>query len=126
MIKGDMYMYEDYSRQSLPDRKYRELLGTAICVFNSNNAFVIENLLNISDKHDWWHLIDQESGTIEKIMKGKKYINAFQGNEQILRLWHKLILERNRIIHSFQVTDNEYSDDIDGQVLFTKVKGSGR
>ena len=27
-------MYEPYTRQSLPDKEYRELLGSAICVFN--------------------------------------------------------------------------------------------
>ena len=28
-------MYESYTRQALPSKKYRELIGTAICVFNS-------------------------------------------------------------------------------------------
>ncbi len=35
-------MYESYSKQALPSKEYRELLGTALCVFNSNNNFVIE------------------------------------------------------------------------------------
>ena len=34
-------MYEKYTRQSLPNDDYRELLGSAISVFNSNNAFII-------------------------------------------------------------------------------------
>ena len=38
-------MYESYTRQSLPTKQYRELLGSAICVFNSNNAFIIENIV---------------------------------------------------------------------------------
>lgn len=38
-------MYENYTRHSLPDKEYRELLGSAICVFNSNNSFIIENVL---------------------------------------------------------------------------------
>ena len=38
-------MYEDYTRQSLPSKEYRELLGSALCVFNSKNAFIIENIL---------------------------------------------------------------------------------
>ena len=33
-------MYENYTRQSLPTKEYRELLGSAICVFNSNNSFI--------------------------------------------------------------------------------------
>lgn len=43
-------MYENYTRQSLPDADYRALLGSAISVFNSNNAFIIENILRISGK----------------------------------------------------------------------------
>ena len=43
-------MYEEYSRQALPSKKYRELLGSALCVFNSNNAFVIENILRVDNK----------------------------------------------------------------------------
>lgn len=39
-------MYESYSRQALPRAKYRGLLGSAICVFNSNNDFIVENILN--------------------------------------------------------------------------------
>lgn len=47
-------MYESYTRQALPSKEYRELLGSAICVFNSNNAFVIENILHTnSDDFDW-------------------------------------------------------------------------
>lgn len=47
-------MYEDYTRQSLPEKYYRELLGTALCVFNSNNAFIIETILrmDISGNYD--------------------------------------------------------------------------
>ena len=56
-------MYESCTRQSLPTKQYRELLGSAICVFNSNNAFIIENILKCDDldKYDWYHLIDLES-----------------------------------------------------------------
>ena len=32
-------MYEPYTRQSLPSKEYRELLGSALCVFSSNNGF---------------------------------------------------------------------------------------
>jgi hypothetical protein len=44
-------MYENYTRQALPSKKYRELLGSALCVFNANNAFVIENILRSDDNH---------------------------------------------------------------------------
>ena len=54
-------MYESYTRQALPSKEYRELLGSAICVFNSNNAFVIENILHTNnDDFDWFSLIDKE------------------------------------------------------------------
>ena len=61
-------MYEDYTRQSLPTRQSRELLGSAIYVFNSNNAFLIENTLRCDDigKYDWYDLIDLESGELKK------------------------------------------------------------
>ena len=39
-------MYENYTRQALPPKEYRELLGSAIFVFNSNNAFILENIGN--------------------------------------------------------------------------------
>ena len=60
-------MYESYTRQSLPTKRYRELLGSAICVFNSNNAFIVENILKCDDldKYDWYHLIDLESGRLK-------------------------------------------------------------
>jgi hypothetical protein len=51
-------MYEAYTRQSLPSKKYRELLGSALCVFNSNNSFMIENIIRIDSANDWYELID--------------------------------------------------------------------
>lgn len=99
-------MYEDYSRQSLPSRKYRELLGSALCVFNSNNSFVIENILNVDDTYNWHSLIDKTSGQLfEPIARTitSKY------NNEISELFQDLVNKRNRIIHSFQVTD------LDGQ-----------
>ena len=61
-------MYEQYTRQALPSKKYRELLGSALCVFNSNNAFVIENILrtNENNNYDWYMLIDKESGQLNE------------------------------------------------------------
>lgn len=52
-------MYENYTRQALPSKKYRELLGSALCVFNSNNAFVIENILRSDDNSEYsWYGFD--------------------------------------------------------------------
>ncbi len=109
-------MYEEYTRQSLPSKEYRELLGSAICVFNSNNAFVIENILSndIDKKYSWYELIDKVSGNLHDEVKNT--ISKFS-NEEIASLFKMLVQKRNRIIHSFQVTN------IDGnQILCTKDK----
>ncbi len=97
-------MYESYSRQALPSKNYRELLGAAICVFNSNNSFVIENILrnDAKSRYDWWTLIDMTSGDLSLPIK-KTITKA--SNTQIATLFGDLINKRNRIVHSFQITD---------------------
>ncbi|WP_230199524.1 hypothetical protein [Bacillus testis] len=79
-------MYEEYSKQCLPSKEYRELIGSAICIFNSNNAFIIENILrnDESDKYNWHKLIDYPSGELSQPIKetitkisGKKYLLVF-------------------------------------------------
>ncbi len=109
-------MYEEYTRQSLPNRQYRELLGSAICVFNSNNAFIIENVLRCDnlDGYDWYHLIDLESGRLKDIIHST--ISSRCGDE-IESLFLRLVKMRNRIIHSFQITDENGE-----QLLATKEK----
>jgi hypothetical protein len=105
-------MYEKYSRQSLPPRKYRELLGSAICVFNSNNQFIIENILRQDSlKYKWHELIDKTSGELSEAVK--ETISR-KSNTKIATAFSELIAKRNRIIHSFQVTHN------DEQILRTK------
>lgn len=114
-------MRSQYTSQPVSDPEYMTLLGTALYVFNSNNAFIIENMLNVSNYRDWWHLIDQESGIIDAMLRGKHY-STFKEHEEILRLFHDLVLRRNRIIHSFPITSYKESDDPDGQILYTKEK----
>jgi len=99
-------MYENYTKQSLPSRDYRELLGSSLCVFNSNNSFLIENILRYDrDKQtSWYKLIDNESG---KLMK---YISKIIEGDLGLKVadkFKKLVSKRNRIIHSFQITDQD-------------------
>ena len=112
-------MYEPYTRQALPEKAYRELLGSALCVFNSNNTFIIENILrvDISGKSNWYSLIDLESGRLKENVK--KSISSQFGND-IENQFSKLVEMRNRIIHSYQVTEN------DRQILATKEKSSSR
>ena len=105
-------MYEEYSRQALPSKQYRELLGSAISVFNSNNQFVIENILNIDNANfNWYDLIDRTSGRLNEPIKNTITVNS---NNDIAEIFKNLINKRNRIIHSFQIT---YKDE---QILATK------
>jgi hypothetical protein len=108
-------MYENYTRQALPSKRYRELLGSALCVFNSNNAFVIENILRSDDnsQYDWYGLMDFESGRLATPIKNTITQKA---GEAVANLFDELVIMRNRIIHSFQITSN------DEQVLATKTR----
>lgn len=107
-------MYESYTRQALPSKEYRELLGSAVCVFNSNNAFVIENILHTdSVNFNWYRLIDKESGKLVDDIK--RTITNVAGVD-IEDLFSELVEMRNRIIHSFQIT---YKGE---QILATKTK----
>lgn len=64
-------MYESYTRQSLPSKEYRELLGSALCVFNANNSFLIENILRLDEeaKYSWHNLLDLTSGNLREAIK---------------------------------------------------------
>ena len=109
-------MYESYTRQSLPTKQYRELLGSAICVFNSNNAFIIENILKCDDlgKYDWYNLMDMNSGELKGSVR--EVITSKCG-DKIETLFAKIIEMRNRIIHSYRITNAAGE-----QVLATKKK----
>ena len=106
-------MYEKYTRQALPSRDYRLLLGTALCVFNSNNAFMIENVLKNDNTIDWYELIDKTSGAlktyIEKTLPFK--------DDRIGELFSEIVNMRDRIVHSYQITNQNNE-----QSLATKTK----
>lgn len=115
-------MYEDYSHQAMPSKKYRELLGTAIYVFNSNNAFVIENILkeDSQGKYTWHSLIDKTSGQLAPAIKETITKSS---DTAVADLFEDVVNLRNRIIHSFAITDQEgLTDDSDHQILATKYK----
>lgn len=108
-------MYERYTRQALPSKEYRELLGSAICVFNSNNAFIIENILHTDNTTNNWHdLVDLTSGALSR--KINDTISRRAGND-IAKLFSELVEMRNRIIHSFQITAENGE-----QMLATKTR----
>lgn len=111
-------MYDEkLTRQSLPSEQYRILLGTALCVFNSNNSFVVENILRTDNSYSWYELMDKESGALKPIIE--KTISKIAGLDIATR-FSKIVNMRNRIVHSFQVTSPSGE-----QVLATKLKNSG-
>ncbi|WET42419.1 selenium binding protein [Citrobacter enshiensis] len=119
-------MYEDYSHQSVPSKKYRELIGTAVCVFNSNNGFIIENILRIDtdENYSWYELTDRTSGRLLNPIKNT-ISNAV--GDSISQLFSELVEVRNRIVHSFRITAPEgMSSDGDDQILSTKHKNSDK
>lgn len=107
-------MYENYTKQSLPCKKYRELLGSALCVFNSNNSFMIENIIKTDSSNDWYELIDKVSGKLRDKISTTISINS--GNTDIEDLFMEIVEMRNRIIHSFQITSSSGK-----QILATKT-----
>ena len=109
-------MYESYTRQSLPTKKYRELLGSAICVFCSNNAFLIENIVKTDSDKEWYKLIDEMSGRLKEILS--ETISANCENTEIENLFLDIVDMRNRIIHGFQITSCNGE-----QLLGTKTRG---
>lgn len=96
-------MYENYTRQALPSRKYRELLGAALCVFNSNIQFIIENILAKSPSNSWYFLTDDRNQLLLNTLK-KELSNI---DVDIESLFRDLKERRNRIVHSFQITDTD-------------------
>lgn len=110
-------MYEPYTRQALPSKKYRELLGSDLCVFNSNNQFIIENILRINPSDSWYELIDKSSGNL---LKDIKNTISKETNKDIKSLFSDIIKQRNRIVHSFQCTHEG------SQMLATKEKNNNQ
>lgn len=108
-------MYIESTRQAVPTQEYRELLGIALFVFNANNAFIIENILHTNSvDYNWYELIDKESG---KLLKAVEATIKLQTTNEVYQLFSEIIEMRNRIIHSFAITDT------DGEAkLATKTK----
>lgn len=111
-------MYDtSLTRQSLPSEQYRLLLGTALCVFSSNNGFIIENILRTDGSLTWHDLIDMESGQLKPLIENTI---SQRTNNRIAKLFDEIVYMRNRIIHGFRITNGENE-----QVMATKVKGAG-
>lgn len=108
-------MYENYTRQSLPTKDYLELLGIALCVFSSNNGFIIENIIKTDSSNNWYELIDMESGNLKQFIS--KTISSKCANTEINDLFSEIINMRNRIIHGFRITSKNGE-----QILATKTR----
>lgn len=106
-------MYENYTRQSLPSKEYRELLGTALCVFNSNNEFIIENIIRTDISFDWYELNNKTSGRLDDDISNTITLQC--GDDTIAKLFSEIVEMRNRIVHSFQITATN-----EEQILATK------
>lgn len=106
-------MYESYSRQALPTKEYRELLGSALCVFSSNNGFIIENIISANGSYDWYDLIDKNSGKLKKHIADT--ISDRTGSKEIENLFSEIVDMRNRIVHGFRITSKQGE-----QILATK------
>lgn len=106
-------MYEEYTHQALPSRDYRLLLGTALCVFNSNNDFMIENILRNDNAVDWYELIDKTSGALKKHIEKTPSLK----DGRISELFSQIVCMRDRIVHSYQITNQNNE-----QSLATKTK----
>ena len=105
-------MYELYTRQALPNKEYRALLGSAICVFNSNVSFIIENIRRVNHGLSWFDLIDLTAGKLSRLIENDLALI----DESICADFKILKEKRDRIVHSFQVTKNGE------QILATKDK----
>lgn len=108
-------MYDSsLTRQSLPSEEYIRLVGIALCVFSSNNSFIIENIIHTDNKFSWYDLIDKESGQLNSDIA--KTITKKVGSD-IQQKFADIVKKRNRIIHGFRITSKSGE-----QILGTKDK----
>lgn len=106
-------MYENYTRQALPSKKYRELLGAALCVFNANTQFIIENILAKLPSMSWCTLTDESYGHLLTLIESE----LGDIDTELKNVFRDLKERRHRIAHSFQITDTDGE-----QRLATKTK----
>ena len=69
------------------------------------------------DEYDWWKLTDLEAGRLRQTIHN---VISTRCGDEIETLFVDLIQRRNRIIHSYRITNSSKE-----QVLATKVKGTG-
>lgn len=72
-----------------------------------------------SKKYNWFELIDKTSGNLLPVIN--ETITRVTLNDKISIMFNELVNTRNRIIHSFQISD-EYGN----QLLATKEKNGNQ
>ena len=65
------------------------MLGSALCVFSSNNGFIIENIIKTNDSFDWYELIDKETGLLRRTIS--ETISNKCGNTEIEDLFFEVV-----------------------------------
>ncbi|KAB2329421.1 selenium binding protein [Bacillus mesophilum] len=98
-------MYENYTKQALPSDEYRELIGSAVCAFNSNKGFIIENILkkDVDKAYTWYELIETPAGGLREPIQETITKHS---DESISSLFYEIVKMRNKIINSVQVTSD--------------------
>ena len=76
--------------------------------------------MRVDDEHyNWFDLIDKTSGNLLSVID--ETITSATQNNKISIMFNELVNTRNRIVHSFQITD-EYGN----QLLATKEKNGNQ
>ncbi len=101
-------MRENLTRQSLPSYSYYKYLGAALCVFNQNNSFIIEMILeNIEETGiklkngttpTWYDFMEGTSGVFKSAIH--ETITK-KSDSTIEDLFYESVGMRDRIVHSF-------------------------
>lgn len=90
----------------LPDKKYQELLGLALCVFGSNTSFIIENILSTAYWNPVWYSLIDAGG--KKVLKSvRNIITGFTGGDEICELYEEIASRRSRITSSYKVVSDD-------------------
>lgn len=75
-----------------------------MCTLNSSNLFIIENILKIDSKN--YNKLDLINKTFKNLLSViDEIITSVTQNDKISIIFNELVNIRNKIVHSFQITD---------------------
>ena len=75
-----------------------------MCTLNSSNLFIIENILKIDSKN--YNKLDLSNKTFKNLLSViDEIITSVTQNDKISIIFNELVNIRNKIVHSFQITD---------------------